>query len=87
MATFRGALVVAVKIIVSAILSLVFYELILSRLHIYIYTYRRGMLRSDIWFGDAFILLLEQIPINILLFLGFYWLLGILLKKLKRSEK
>jgi hypothetical protein len=85
--TFRRILVVAVKIFFSAVLSVIFYELVISSLHVYIYTYRRGMLRSDIWIGDAFFLLLESIPLIILMWFGFYWLIGIVLKKLKGNEK
>ena len=87
MEILRGVLVMAVKIFISGVLSVAFYWLVLSDLHAAIYTYRMGMLRSDIWIGDGFFLLFESILIVLLECFGFYWLLGIFLKKFRRNEK
>jgi hypothetical protein len=76
-----------IKFLVTGGFSVVFYWCVLGYLHVGIYAYRLGISRSDLWAGDGFGIFFESIPIILLQWAAFYWLLGRLLRKIRRNEK
>ena len=87
MEILRVVLVGVIKILISGVLSVVFYLWVISYLHVAVYAYRLGVVRSDLWAGDGFGLLIESIPIILFGWIFFYWLFGFIFKKFRRNKK